>query len=239
MMSQMFRRPMLAMLMAAGALSACGGGGGDAGSTDGFAAAQAWTNLLAANRSWSLSGSDNYGNTYQITEAIRVGTNGTFPVSGATTRRVFQEESVSLNGGGATTGTNTLFLDLSSGLPLGSQFVDPEDGSSTCSLTSGATLPPATAMLGDQGVLFTAAELNGCTSTSAQTGSTTLRWRLDTENGINYFCLNEANTDSSGSVTADMCYEVDTAGTIGSRARLTITMTVTGGSLRLVARTAG
>jgi hypothetical protein len=220
-------------------LVACGGGGGDAGSTETYAVGQAWTNLYAANRSWNLTGTDNFGINYQYRQAHRTGTAGTFPVTGASARRAFVDQTVTASGLTTSTGTTTLFFDPATGALLGNQFVDGSDGSVSCVRIGSPTPVPATAALGSGGSLGSVAYLSGCTSSSPQEASGTAGWSLTLDNGLAYFCTGFSTVDSSGTSTEEYCFETDTAGTIGTRSRITLTAPVLGTELRLVLRNGG
>lgn len=220
------------------ALAGCGGGGGDAGSTETYAVGQAWTNLYAANRSWNLTGTDNFGLSYQYRQAHRTGTTGNFPLTGASARRAFVDQTVTA-GGINSSGTTTLYFDPVNGALLGNQFVDGSDGSITCARINSPTPLPATAALGSGGSLGSVAYLSGCSSSSPQEASGAASWSLTLDSGIAYFCTGFSTVDGSGTSTEEFCFETDTAGSIGSRSRITLTAPVLGSELRLVLRTPG
>jgi hypothetical protein len=228
----------LAMVMTM-LMAGCGGGGGDAGSTETYAVGQAWTNLYAANRSWTLSGTDNFGISYQFRQAHRTGTAGNFPVTGAAARRAFVDQTLTASGITSATGTTTVYFDPTSGALLGNQFVDGSDGSVSCARMGSPTPLPASAALGSGGSLGSVAYLSGCSASSPQEASGTAGWSLTLDAGIAYFCTNFATVDGSGTSTEEYCYETDTAGTIGTRSRVTLTAPVPGGELRLVMRNGG
>lgn len=219
------------------ALAGCGGGGGDSGSTTSFNAAAAFNNLYASNRSWNLTGTDNFGINYQIGLAHRPGTAGTYPVTGVPANRRFIDETVVANGVSFGTVSSTLFLDPATGTPIGTQSVASTDGSVSCSRFSATGAPPTAALVGDTGVLGTGFALDGCTSTAFQVGSATLNWSMLAESGITYFCISSTEVESGTRSVEEQCFEVATDGSIGTRARLSVLVTSPGTQeLRLVAR---
>lgn len=219
------------------ALAGCGGGGGDSGSTTSFNAAAAFNNLYASNRSWNLTGTDNFGINYQIGLAHRPGTAGTYPVTGVPANRRFIDESVVANGVSFGTVSSTLFLDPATGTPIGTQSVSSSDGVVYCSRFTATGAPPTAALVGDTGVLGAGTALDGCSSGASQLGSATLSWSMVGEAGITYFCISSTEADSSSRSVEEQCFEVGTDGSIGTRARLSVLLTATGSpEYRLVAR---
>ena len=220
------------------ALAGCGGGGGDSGSTTSFNAAAAYSNVFTSNRTWTLTGTDNFGVNYQFTQTFRPASAGTFPVTGVPANRRVIEASVLANGVNVGNTTSTLYLDPTTGAPIGIQSVESSDGSVSCGRYTSSATPPASAMMGDVGLLATGISLDGCSGSAVPDGSTaTVRWLLTNESGVNYFCTNTATVDSGITASEEQCFEVGTDGSIGSRARLTLTANIPGvGDLRLVAR---
>ena len=211
-------------------LAACGGGGGgDSGlsvSTP-YAVGQGYANLLAANRSWTTTGVGSDGRTYTFTLQTQRLADAAFPLTGVTAARVRQTSTVTASSPSPVNSPSTTdsYYSLSTGLLIGTY--SPDDGS--CSRVTASTALPAQATAGGTGPLTTEAELNGCTSTSAQTATTTSTWSLvaaASANGGAFALLCEnASIVGSGTVTsgtAAYCVEIGTDGSLGSRAKLTI-----------------
>ena len=112
-------------------------------------------------------------------------------------------------------------------------------GAVTCAVVNQPMAAPLNAMLGSSGPLgASAADLDGCDAGSAIVTTGGLGWKLDLEDGIAYFCVVATSIDSLGTATEEQCFETDTAGTIGTRARITLTAPLGAGrQLVMVART--
>lgn len=233
----MRRMTCLAAAAAAMLVAGCGGGGGDAGSTETFAAATAWDNLFAASRSWHLTGNDNFGNAWVIDLAMVPAADGTFPMTGAAARVRNLNSSVTLGGVSQGSGTTAYYLDPTTNVLLGVRTVDGSTGAATCTTMSGGARPSASARLGQTGSLASWTSYAGCSPTSAVTGTGSSSWRVTAEGAVNYFCMESGSSAGGSSSSEQDCFEIDTAGTIGSRGRVTLVETTPSARFELVART--
>jgi hypothetical protein len=219
-------------------LSACGGGGGSSGDsgfippTDDFDVRTAWTNFLVASRSWAVAGVANNGLGYDVTISVQPGATSVVPISGATAARSDTRLIVRENGATVGNALSETFHDAATRQMLGTRFT-PLGGASLCSLASATAAPPQAAKIGASGALATLDERDGCSSSSASVGTATVRWSLAFEGGISYFCIDSTERDLAGNVlaTESDCLEVSPDGSLGARARITITQPGTGFSL--------
>jgi hypothetical protein len=220
-------RPLRLLACAAAvALAACGGDG-DPGDNSNYNALAAWNNFLApgAPRSWTATGTSN-GKTYELSVGIAPMADAEFPVTGATANRLAITASV--REGTTTIGSSVTQLYFDDDLLVLGTRAGPVGSGSTCGAATSASVPPPVAKIANAGPLFTANELDGCTSGAAKTGTTTATWsvELDQRTRLTYFCINSSIADTRGNVqgTENDCVEIDNAGTLGNRARITVTV---------------
>jgi hypothetical protein len=208
-----------------GSLAACGGGGSDAGAPPAATtinAAAAWQNLLTSGHSWTVSGTGSDGNSYEFAITVTPSGAATFPVSGATTSLSSAALSIKQNGTLVASGVSETYFD-STLHTVGYRNV--ESTATTCELAVSPGVPPTVAAIGASGPIDQTTQLDGCSATSTATGSGTDTWSVEASGGITYFCTNSSEQDASSSsaTTEADCFEVDADGTLGSKARVTIT----------------
>lgn len=218
-------------------LSGCGGGGGAAGTTETFAADAAWNNLFAASRTWRLAGNDNFGNAWVIDLAMSLLADGSYPNTGAAARLRNLDSSIALGGVPQGSGTTTYYLDPTTNALIGVRTVDNTTGEASCATMVNAALPPSAARPGQAGSLATWTSYDGCSGSSAPTGSGSSTWRVVAEDGINYFCMESGSSGGGSSSSEQDCFQIDTAGNIGTRGRITLVETTPSARFELVART--
>jgi hypothetical protein len=218
-------------------LSACGGGGdsGDSGPpppTVDFDVQAAWGEFLTASRSWGVTGVANNLLRYDIDIAIAPGAASVVPISGATAARSDTTLQVHENGTLIGNALSETFYDAGTLQLLGVRLT-PSGSASACSVATSAATPPAAAKIGASGTLATLDERSGCLTTSASVGTSSVGWSLEFEAGISYFCVNSTERDLTGAVlaTESDCIEANPDGSLGARARLTITQPGTGFAL--------
>ena len=229
---------LVAAVAAAMTLAACGGGGSsDAGSTESFAATAAWNNLYAADRSWHLEGTDNASNPWTVDLAIRLGTDSTYPLTGAAGRQRHLDSSATLRGVSQGSGTATYYLDPTSNALVGVRTVDTATGEATCATMTGSVLPPSAAPLGGTGVLANWTSYDGCLTGAAVTGTGVSTWRLTAESGTNYFCVESSSTEGTTTTGEQDCFQIDTAGNIGTKGRVTVLTVTPTARYELIVRT--
>ncbi|WP_280152680.1 hypothetical protein [Piscinibacter sp. XHJ-5] len=217
-------------------LAACGGGGSDDGGVmppaDNFAVRTAWANFLTASRTWSAAGVASNGLGYDITIGVQPGAASVMPISGIAAARSDTALRVRENGVIVSDALSETFFDAAT-LQLVGVRLTATGGSGVCSLASTAAVPPTTAQIGTGGTLATLDERNGCLAGSATLGTATIGWSLEFEAGTSYFCINSTEHDLGGSVlsTESDCVQVSPDGSLGARARITITQPGSGFTL--------
>jgi hypothetical protein len=197
-------------------MSACGGGGGDAQSGP-YAVNAALGHLLVTGGSWTMSGSTS-GQPFTLTMAFARVPDGIFPVNGVFAAQSLQTITVTA-AGQSQSGTQTIYFDAGLRVFFGFQA----DGA--CSVATANTVLPATAAVGATGPIFTDSDLDGCAGSSVAVGSTTSTWSVVSDTGIALLCWDLTSKDLSGTVngTESMCIETAADGTLGGKARFSIT----------------
>lgn len=204
-------------------LAGCGGGGGDAGvpGTASYAVAAANHNLLTSGGQWTTTGTGSDGRTYRFTIASQPLPNGVFALTGTTTARAQQTVTFELVGGTSVTTGSTQYFDATTDALIGDYSSD--DG--ICTRTDGNVALPATAAVGSHGTLYTESELSGCNSSSTVVSADTVTWSLENDGGVILMCENSASpyvTGTTANGTIGLCVEINAAGVLGSRARVSV-----------------
>jgi len=218
-------------------LAACGGGGGSGGGSaptptppppppapGTFNANAAWRNFLATSNTWSVSGVASNGNTYTISLAVAPSSSAVFPVNGL----IYGTSTATvLSGipGLATDQTISIsYYDPATYKLAGTKTVF-DNGAPTCSVVTATALPPDATAVGTTGPMQTFNDLQGCLGTSPLAGTSVTTWSIETESGINYFCLNTTAKDTAGTTlqTEGDCVQVVESGSLGAAARITLT----------------
>ena len=114
---------------------------------------------------------------------------------------------------------STYYVDL-----VNLSVVGWDSGSGSCSVATQNTALPDTAAVGASGAYFALSDLDGCDSTSGAVGSTSAGWSLESDGGVTLLCSNETGKDSVGSDLGSLatCIEIAADGTLGAKARFTI-----------------
>ena len=225
-------------------ISGCGGGGGGGPAPVtppppalpvAVNASAAWANLFAATRTFNVSGVGVDGASYTASVTITPGTstgNGG-PMDTITTTALVNKNGALLGNGGST-----LFATPGTLVP---QIYT--DTSGYCAFFSNATAPTTTnAVMGQSGALFNAtmspytASTNNCDTTTLTGLAINEIWSIygDVSTGVAYFCVDSTNSGTSSTTESD-CVQVDVAGNLGTKARVTIgngastIVTMTGG----------
>lgn len=199
-------------------MSACGGDGDAPPVLVSVAAAQ--RHLLVDGGSWTLTGTDPNGASYTMSVAFVPLAPDTTIVSGASYPRVQQTFAIVQDGTVAPGGGPTYWFDATS---LAIVQSDNDDG--TCSLATSNTSMPASASVGASGSLYALSDLDGCTGSASSVGSTTATWSLERDSDVVLLCSNATSKDMSGAAVATLavCVQTGNDGSIGSKARVTIT----------------
>ncbi len=223
-MNQTTRTPGLLAAASAimlGTLVGCGGGGGDdPAPVVSYDVQKAIKNLPAVARSYTLAGTATNGSALTLTWTIAPVGVSVFPLTNAASQRVdtrivvrtaTQQELV--NGG-----QQSHFSDA--GVGLGSVRAD-----GSCSQGENPALPTAAAV-GATGDLGGATVYATCSVSAPVVNRITGNWTLEQGTGLVYLCANTVLNDAAGAVVSreSDCVEVSPDGTVGSRARLTLTV---------------
>ncbi len=205
-------------------LAACGGGGGD-GDTTAYNAAAAYRQLLTTAHQWSLAGTDHLGNdwTFQITTQPLAA--GTFAPTGVAAGRLALTTAAAA-AGMSDSATMTYYYD-SAGSARNLLGIEMPDGS--CAVAGLFNAPPADATVGESGLLTTMSLHASCVPGASSLGTVDDRWSIARDGALVLFCLSSG--DGSGSGESD-CLEMATDGSLGTHARVTLTMP----NFRLVAK---
>ena len=223
----------LVLLAAAAALAACGGGGGNSGQnpfvppTDDYNALAAWENLLTRPAGWITQGTASDGLAYELRLSVAPVGNASFPLTGTAANRADFGSSLR-RGGAILAGGVTELYYTDALLVLGARSsTSVPVVAEACDQATAAALPPAAAKVGASGPLYTTTELSGCLAGAGVIGSTEARWAIEFHAGIVYFCIDATSTDlltPPNVATEKDCVEISTGGTIGPRARISLTL---------------
>lgn len=197
-------------------LVACGGGGSDAPAGP-FNVAAAWQNALTTQRTYHASASVD-GNTISLDMQIQPLAASTYPPSGVATSRVDQTVIARINGGNDV--TDHVVVHYTGDANVIGHVND--DG--TCSdVTTNLPLPTA-ADMGAHGSLYRAIDHADCSGGAATGSGTEADWLLQSEQGVDYFCVYTTEEDTNGALIGRVneCVEVHPDGTLGSRVRVTV-----------------
>ena len=206
-------------------LAGCGGGGG--GDDDAGAPADTVYNVAAANhnflnvpQSWATTGTaSNVEFTFGVATLAMI--DGVFKLTGQSSARVTQTVSFGATGVTPESSSVIAYFNKTSDALIGAY--DSQDDSCTRVDSNGAL--PTTARIGNSGPLSTSSTLNGCTSGSAVTATDVTTWWLETDQGVVLVCQNSvvSTVGSSSPDTLNLCIETAPDGTLGKRARFSIT----------------
>ena len=215
-------------------VAACGGGGGSGGGSapppppppppppaSGFNANMAWRNLLtgATTHLWSVTGTASNGNAYTITLASAAASGqAVFPVNGTAYSAGDITGTIGISNLGLQSSTSRSYYDPTTFVVAGTRTTV-NSNAATCSTTTASLAPPTATALGTSGALQSLNDLDGCLPTSAVVGTSTTTWSVEADGVVNLFCL---NTTASTYSESD-CFEVSTDGTLGARARISLT----------------
>lgn len=225
------RIPHLLAASALAMLAACGGGGGDSPIVPApetpvlFDAAAAVGNYLRASSSWTMTGTSASGTAYTMGVSIGASEAEAFPVTGAAATVFTTNVSLSAPGVGGVSTQSDSFFNATTGALLGLRTQ--ANGASTClKLRAAPALPVAPASAGTSGDLFVADLMSDCSATATVDGRTLVaRWSVEAISSVNYLCLSSSYREAGGTEVASEknCVEISTTGTLGARARSTVT----------------
>jgi hypothetical protein len=218
----------LAVALSAAGLSGCGGGGSsDAGNTTVYNLQAFYSNLATTNRSITLTGTGSDGVTYKfVNQTVAKGT-AVFAYDGSAGLASQLTSKLYLNGTLNSTSVDTAYYDASSLAYIGNAS---SDGS--CETTNPAAAPPTAARQGTAGALYQSVTYASCTSTASRLQTSTVQWAVSAIDGYVFACENGSTLDAASGVTltTSECYEIDSAGTIGTHARLSLSTPASSGA---------
>jgi hypothetical protein len=203
-----------------------------------FNANAAWRNLLSSTTpTWDTAGVDNSGKSHTISLSFAAAPPSVFPLNGFTYGAADATAISGIQGLGLNQSVSRSYYDPATYKVAGTRTqvnTDPP----VCSVVTATEVPPTAASINDVGPLTTFDDRNGCSSSSPSVGTSVTTWSLETDASasptLNFFCLNTTSRDTSNAVTSieSECLEVAGNGTLGTRARITVTQ----GSLSLVSK---
>ena len=218
-------------------VAGCGGGGSSASAPSPspspspaaasvYDAKIAWTRLLSTTRSWAVSGRASDGQDYQLTLAIEPGGAAVFPVTGANAlKSILHNRVLQVSSQVVQDVLNEQFIDTGYRL-LGSR-VTTDGGSPSCSKTDViAVVPPSGSAPGTTGPLYAATSLSDCTPAASALGNSYHTWSLVSDGGVVFLCVASSNRfiGETSDRFSETCVETDSAGNLGQRARITLTV---------------
>jgi len=210
--------------------SACGGGGGYAGTPAGtFDVNTGWRNLLTGTRNFTLTGTGPDKVSYTVAYGLTPAPVAPFPVTGVSGSRLVETITLTPASGTPSSGTSTIYFDAGTLALIGTQ-----DSDGTCARATSATAPPGSALGGATGSLASVNNLNGCATNSTTTSTENIVWQLVADSGISLLCINSGPATTG---TQSNCVEIIGSGALGSRARITVSIPLpAGGTFSLTAR---
>ena len=245
--SQVRRTLVTAVLATTGLIAACGGGGDDRPTnippTSDFNAFAAWQNLLdpPALHSWAnITGRGSDGNDYTVTLSSEAAPNATFPLTGASHFVTDVRSTISGNGTLLGTGLTEIFFDgdwYVRGLRVSSTTMEPGNPpvtSTTCDEVLATALPPSAAKVNASGALYDTTIRETCTAGAPASGASAATWSIEFEFGFVFLCIatEDRGFGPAPVVTTEQdCFETLEDGTLGPRARVTLTGNSPGFSL--------
>jgi hypothetical protein len=208
-------------------LAACGGGGGASpppvvsptptvASTN---VAAAWRNYVTAPHSWTMRGQGTDKRAYDMTVDMKPGPSAKFPMTGSTGQTIAQTLRFAIDGANTVSSDGTLFFTNETMIGVATT-----DGACAGARGAMAVLPSA-GSVGESGAMFVLEGYAGCTISGQKLGTTTFKWSVEKDAELTMFCITSQQQDASGANigTEVDCMEASADGTLGSKAKFTIT----------------
>jgi hypothetical protein len=211
--------------------SACGGGGGGGGeaqaspSVTSTNARAAWRSLISTPRVMTTSGRGSDDANYQL--SITIQPVGTTTVNGTEVQLV--TFSSILNRNSVANNSSSFDLYLVNGTGVAFAYREP---SGDCSLFASASEPPISpSLVGQSGALYSGTVVVGCSTINGvpivTRGTVSGTWSVQSEGATTFLCV-ESKLQDFLTTSQVSCLELtDTAGTLGTRVRVTLTQTDT------------
>lgn len=180
--------------------------------------AAAWRNYVSAPHSWTMRGQGSDARPHEMTVEMKPGATAPFPMTGSSGSTTVQSQRFTIAGASTST-VGTLFFT-----PQTMIGVATDDGACAAARSAMAALPGASTV-GANGPMFVLEGYAGCTISGQKLGTTTYKWSVEADAGLTLFCItleqkNGERTDIGKEVD---CMEASPDGTLGARARFTIT----------------
>lgn len=212
-------------------LGSCGGGGGGSSGIQSppvippapqpasVNVAAAWHDYISMPHSWSMPGKGADAHAFELSVAMQPGATASFPLTGASGRTSAQ--SLRFSTDGVTTASSDGTLYLNGDALLG---VSTSNGACSAPRATMAALPTSS-QVGTTGAMFVLDGYDGCTNSGQHLGATTFSWSIESDAALTMFCLVSRSEDGSGAYigTEVDCIETLATGTLGARAKFTIT----------------
>jgi hypothetical protein len=215
-------------------LAACGGGGSGGAAVDtaaplpvvapvpaatGVNVAGAWKDYTTTPHSWTMPGKGSDARAYELTVVMKPGAVAAFPLNGASGQTSDQSLRFSIDGANTVTTNGTLYFTTDNMLGVAST-----DGACAGARAAMPALPTSSAT-GTSGPMFVLDGYAGCKTAGQSLGATAFSWSVEKDGDVVMFCITAKQEDSNGAVqtTEVDCMEANVNGTLGGRAKFTIT----------------
>jgi hypothetical protein len=212
-------------------LAACGGGGGGdsaaplppvispAPVTASVDVAGAWHDYVTAPHSWTMRGQGTDKRAFDLTVVMKPGASATFPMTGSTGQTIAQSLRFTIDGANTVSSDGTLYFTNQTMIGVATT-----DGA--CAGARGAMpVLPSAASVGESGAMFVLEGYAGCTISGQKLGTTKFLWSIEKDAALTMFCITSQQQDANGaSIGTEVdCMEANPNGTLGSKAKFTIT----------------
>jgi hypothetical protein len=208
-------------------LSGCGGGGGNGPAPQILPTpvvptvnvAAAWSNYVNAPHSWTMRGQGSDARAHEMTVEMKPGASAAFPMTGSSGQSVSQTFRFAIDGANTVSTNGMLFFTPQTVIGIVS-----DDGACLVARSAMAALPGAS-RVGAGGPMFVLEGYAGCTIAGEKLGTTTYKWSVQEEHNLALFCITseQQNSDGVDIGTEVDCMEASPDGTLGAKARFTIT----------------
>lgn len=208
-------------------LAACGGGGGmqlppviaPGPAVAGVNIAAAWRDYIAVAHTWTMRGKTTDARAFELSVVMKPGASGTFPLTGASGQTIDQSFRFAMDGAATVTSDGALFF-------AGDRMIGISTTDGACYAVRGASPAlPASSAVGAYGTMFVLDGYAGCTANGQRLGSSTYSWSVETDGTLIMFCITSRQEDGNAAYigTEVDCVEANANGTLGTRAKFTIT----------------
>jgi hypothetical protein len=209
------------LLACALVVTACGGGGSDAGDNTVYDAKAAFANLQSNTFTRNMTGTVQ-GQSVNVSFGFMPGTGTSFPFNGTPARE--QRNVATING--STTVTASVYVDAN-GTIVGT-VTDPDSNTPTCGVSTSTSAVPAAVKVGLSGPIAAGNYYDSCSPDAKITGTFTETWAVRVRNGQTYFCDQTVSQEGSDVTTASQCFAINAAGALLAPAWVDITYVING-----------